>query len=113
MNYKPLIVFLSLCFGLPAPGLAMNTENVGPMKIVLPDDWKREVRPDGTVAFVVGEPGSRSGEVQFFTFVVPNAEPAAVHQAIWNNMLGQMDAPGEQQSGRSGRFDWSQMQATD
>jgi hypothetical protein len=83
------------------------------MTVTLPTGWRREVRPDNTTVFLVGEAGSQDrSEIQFSSFDAP-LEQGMAQQGLWNEMLRQLDAPGHQKSGRLGRFGWSEMEAFD
>ena len=108
----PLLLLLSSVAWAAAPPASGTRETVGPMSVGLPAGWKREVRPDGTIAFVAGD-GQGRGEVQFSSVEVPGADASTAHKAIWSQMQRELTAPNQQQSGQLGRFEWSEMEALD
>jgi hypothetical protein len=94
-----------------APGaMADTTEIVGPMTIVMPSGWTR--RAADPVMFHVAEAsasGQDKGQVHVNAVQQPGATQAAVHAALWNQMLQREARPKRQSNGSFGRFTWSQM----
>jgi hypothetical protein len=110
------LALLTAAAGMPStPAAAAQVpttrtqETVGPMTVGMPAEWRREARPDNTVAFLP----EGAGEVQFSSFDMPGVEQDAVHETLWREMQRQLDVPTHQQSGRLGRFTWSEMEAFD
>lgn len=111
MNYRALLLLLSLCFAAAAPAMATNTETIGSMTLTFPAEWQRQARPDGTVSYVVG---ADRGEVQLFNVAVPNpTTPAILHNTLWGEVLRMVNAPSRLQSGTNGRFHWTEAQGVD
>ena len=111
MNYRALLLLLSLCFAAGAPAMATNTETIGSMTLSFPAEWQRQARPDGTVSYVAG---ADRGEVQLFNVAVPNSTtPAILHNALWGEVLRTVNAPSGLQSGINGRFHWTEAQGVD
>jgi len=117
MNRTSLLLLLLLsCIAgdLPAASPANGVrETVGPMTVTLPADWRRELRPDGTIAFLTSADGRARSEVQFSSANIPGVAPGAAHKAIWGEIVRQATAPGEPAYGRLGGFEWSEMAAVD
>ena len=106
MNYKALLLLLSLCSVAAAPAMAANTESIGSMTLSLPAEWQRQARPDGTVSYVAG---ADRGEVQLFNMAVPNpTTPAILHNALWGEVVRMVNAPSRLQSGINGHFRWTE-----
>lgn len=98
---------------LPAAAVvhAQTSETVGPMTVVLPAGWTR--RPTDPVSFYVAEvtaAGQEEAHVFLNSVVQPGAAAAAVHAAVWNQMLQRETRPKRQSNGSFGRFAWSQME---
>jgi hypothetical protein len=113
---KFLLLFLTSCAALAAsPSSSADTrETIGPMTVTMPSAWKRVVRPDNTLTYLIGEPTDQErGEVQLYSLDAPAAEPTAVHQGLLNEMLRQLEAVSGRASGQFGRFAWSEMEGLD
>lgn len=88
-------------------------QSVGPLTLELPAHWIKEVRPDGTIAFLTAPEGRGRSEVQLSSTEIPNMEADAAHSALWSAIVRQVSAPAEQASGEVRGFKWSETAAID
>jgi hypothetical protein len=102
----------ALLTSVPGPSAAQTTEVVGPMTAVMPSGWTR--RATDPPSFFVAEmsaAGQEEFHVYFNSVVQPGAAQAAVHTAVWNQMLQREPRQKLRLSnGSLGRFTWSQME---
>lgn len=109
-----LVLLLFSCGAWAATPASGTRETIASMTVTLPAAWQREVRSDGTIVFVSADAGGQGrSEVQLSHVEVPGIDTTTAHKAIWSEMQRQLADSTQQQSGQSGRFEWSEMEALD
>lgn len=106
-----LILVVALFVIAPPASPAETTHIVGPMTVVMPSGWVR--RATDPVSFYLAEisaAGQDESQVYFNSVEQPGATQAAVHKALWDQMVLQERRPNRQNEGSFGRFTWSQME---
>lgn len=112
MNKHFLLPLLICGAALAEPASAGVSETFGPMTVTVPSDWRKRTQPDGTIAFAMGAAGAKEEcEVFFSSGDNPGLTESAAHQGIWAQLLSQVDPPEKQESGASGRFNWTETAA--
>ena len=100
-----------LLTSVPGPSAAQTTEVVGPMTAVMPSGWtRRATDPPSFYVVEMSAAGQEEFHVYFNSVVQPSAAQAAVHTAVWNQMLQREPRQKRLSNGSLGRFTWSQME---
>ncbi len=82
---------------------------VGPMIVAMPRNWVLARTDGGTSTFSIANLGlPNTAEVAFAAVPDSGGSEAAVHEAIWGEVLRRVGRPAGQGKGRHGRFVWSE-----
>lgn len=112
MKTLTLLACCGAALAVPSSAFAGTSETFGPMTVSVPSEWRKRTEPDGAIAFAIGAAGAKDECEAFFSSGDnPALSESAAHQGIWAQLLSQLDTPEKQESGASGRFNWTETDA--